>query len=104
MADTPDDWGVFVDECGIFATANHAAEWWVAQSLHIRADLLTMLAMSPCGGHFHFLTETRENAEFVHEYILSKGIHKNHVKVQRLSAAKAKAAKRTAAFEERCAR
>lgn len=99
MPDQPDDWGVFVDECGIFAIYGPAANWWAEFYVRARPGMITELILSPGGGHHHVAAPTKEDAEFMCEYMISKGIHRKHVKVQRLSAAKAIRAKRTAARE-----
>jgi hypothetical protein len=96
-ATEPTDWGVFVNECGIFAQQG-GADWW-AQFYIDRPGLITELILSPAGGHHHVAAPSKEDAEFMCEYMISKGIHKSYVKVQRLLAAQSYADKRKAARE-----
>lgn len=106
MPDQPDqhdDWGVFVNECGIFAN-NGGAEWWANFFIWARPSLITELILGPAGGHHHVAAPSKDDAEFMREHMISKGIHKTFVKVQRLSAAQAIQARRTAAREETRAR
>ncbi len=98
------DWGVFVDECGIFAVNGPAADWWAEFYIRARPGMITELVLTPAGGHHHVAAPTKDDAEFMREYMISKGVHNKHVKVQRLSVAKATADKRAKAFDEKTER
>jgi hypothetical protein len=89
------DWGVLIDELGIFACTAGAGAWtefWIR--CHPR--WLTLLAMSPSGGHWHVLGESKEDAAGIREMFLEKGIHPKHVKVARLSRCREAAERRQA--------
>lgn len=92
------DWGVFVNECGIFAHQG-GANWWAEFYMNARPGLITELILSPAGGHHHVAAPSKDDAEFMRDHMISKGIHQSYLKVQRLSAAKAHAAKRAAERE-----
>jgi hypothetical protein len=100
----PDDWGAFVNECGIFAHRG-GADWWLTyHGRQATTGRITTLAESIAGGHHHVLCESEEHAEWLREHMISQGIHKSHLKVRRLSVAKATADKRRAASDERAER
>lgn len=88
-----DDWGVFVNECGIFASRHGEAKWLYFLS-RAREGRLTMLAAGPCGGEWHVMCGTKEAATEGRDIFIEQGIHRTHVKVARLSACQAKAAER----------
>ncbi len=103
-AAAPTDWGVFVNECGIFAHRG-GADWWL--TYHGRqADTgrIAQLALSIAGGHYHVACDSEEDAGWLRDHMVSMGVHKSHLKVQRLSAARATAEKRAKASGERAVR
>lgn len=79
------DWGLYVNECAIFATGI-GADKWVEFWLRVPQGRLTMLWMGPGGGEWHVMFGTREDAAEAHQVFLEQGLHKGHVKVARLSA------------------
>jgi hypothetical protein len=83
------DWGVWVNECGIFASNIGVGKWLYFQGRD-RHDRLTMLSMGPGGGEWHVMCGTKEAAAEGLEIFIEQGIHKSHVKVARLSACQAK--------------
>jgi hypothetical protein len=96
-AAAPDDWGLYVNECAIFASGI-AADRWTDFLFRAKEDRLTMLSMGPGGGEYHVMCGTREAAVEACEIFTDVGFHKSHVKVARLSACQAKARER----EQRC--
>jgi hypothetical protein len=99
---TADDWGVFVNECGIFASAHGEGAWLYFLS-RARDERLTMLWLGPCGGEWHVMCGTKEAAAEGREIFVEQGIHKTHVKVARLSACRAKVAGQRRRWDERTA-
>ena len=88
-----DDWGVFVNECGIFAST-HGEAAWLYFLTRAQESRLAMLATGPCGGEWHVMCGTKEAAAEARDIFIEQGIHGKHVKVARLSACQAKAAER----------
>lgn len=84
-----DDWGLYVNECGIFATRIGADRWTCFLS-RVAESRLTMLPASPGGGEWHVMCGTREAAAEARETFLEAGFHPGHVKAARLSACQAK--------------
>lgn len=93
MSEPADDWGLLVNEAGIFATGI-AEDRWLDFTLRAKDERLTMLALCPAGGEWHVMCGSREDAREAHETFLEVGFHKGHVKVARLSVCRAKAAER----------
>ena len=93
MSKSANDWGVFVNECGIFAST-HGQDKWIYFLSRAKDDRLTMLDMGPGGGEWHVMCGTKQAAAEGREIFIEQGIHKTHVKVARLSACQAKAAER----------
>jgi len=85
------DWGLWVNECGIFAS-RIAADRWTDFLLRAKEGRLAMLWSGPGGGEWHVMCGSREEAREVREVFTEAGFRKNHVKVARLSACKAKVA------------
>jgi hypothetical protein len=83
------DWGVWVNEVGIFAS-RIGADRWVDFTLRAKADRLTMLWLGPGGGEWHVMCGTKADAVDAHETFLGVGFHKSHVRVAQLSACQAK--------------
>lgn len=102
MAETADDWGLLVNECGIFASTIAEGRW-----LHFLAvakdERLTMLWTGPGGGEWHVMCGAKEAAAEAREIFLDVGFHAGHVKVARLSACQANTEKRRAEIDARIA-
>lgn len=94
-ATEPTDWGVWVNEVGINAQCG-GRDFWADFWLRANPKIMTTLTLSIAGGHFHVATPTEEDADFMRDYMIDKGIHKTFVKVQRLSAAQAAQRRREA--------
>jgi hypothetical protein len=90
---TADDWGLFVNECGIFASGI-AKDRWLHFLAVAKGDRLTMLRVWPGGGEWHVMCGTKADAAEALETFLGVGFHKAHVKVARLSVCSAKIAER----------
>lgn len=97
----PDDWGVFVNECGVLAVGGAPATWWVHFWARSCPGRITALVLSVAGGHHHVACDSKEDAEFLHGHMIAQGIAASHVAVRQLSVAKATAAKRKAASDEK---
>jgi hypothetical protein len=103
MADTaPADWGLWVNECGIFASGIAKDRWLHFLSV-AKDDRLTMLRGWPGGCEWHVMCGAKADAADALETFLGVGFHKAHVKVARLSACVAKVAERKRRVEERMA-
>jgi hypothetical protein len=85
------DWGLFVDELGIFTTGIAAGKWTDFLFRPKTEERLTMLAMTPAGGHYHVMCGTKADAAEAREIFIDVGFHAKHVKVARLAACQAKA-------------
>jgi hypothetical protein len=96
------DWGVWVNECGIFASTHGAGAWLYFQGRD-RRDRLTMLWLGPGGGEWHVMCGTKEAATEGREIFIEQGIHKTHVEVARLSACAAKVERQRAEIDARIA-
>jgi hypothetical protein len=96
------DWGLWVNECGIFATGHGEGKW-----LHFlgraKDDRLTMLWLGPCGGEWHVMCGTRADAAEARDLFLEVGFHNAHVKVARLSKCREQASARMQAVDARFA-
>lgn len=92
-AGSADDWGLHVNEIGIFATRIAEGKWldFLARA---RDERVTMLDLTPTGSEWHVMCGTRDAAREAHEIFLEAGFHKRHIRVARLSACQAKAAER----------
>ena len=93
MAEAAADWGLLVNEVGIFSTGI-AQDRWLDFTLRAKDKRLTPLALCPAGGEWHVMCGSRDDARETLGLFLEVGFHKNHVKVARLSACQAKAARR----------
>ena len=85
------DWGLWVNEVGIFASGLGSGKW-LDFTFRAKRERLTPLWLSPCGGEWHVMCGTRADAAEARDLFLEVGFHKNHVKVARLSACQAKVA------------
>lgn len=92
-AAAPDDWGLYVNECAIFAS-RIGMDRWIDFTFRVKEERLTMLSMGPGGGEWHVMCGTREAAAEARETFTEVGFHPRHVKVARLSACQAKAKER----------
>jgi hypothetical protein len=88
-----EDWGLFVNECAIFASGI-AADRWAGFLLRVSGGRLTMLSMSAGGGEYHVMCGTRDAAREAREIFTGAGFHKSHVTVTRLAACQEKARRR----------
>jgi hypothetical protein len=102
VAEAANDWGVHVNECGIFAT-RIGADRWIDFLSRAKGDRLTMLWTGPGGGEWHVMCGAKEAAADALETFLGVGFHQKHVKVARLSACTAKVDRRRAEVDARIA-
>jgi tRNA(Phe) wybutosine-synthesizing methylase Tyw3 len=86
-APAAEDWGLYVNECAIFAT-RIGVDRWADFLSRVQDGRLTMLSVSPGGGEWHVMCGTREAAQEAHETFMGAGFHKSHIKTARLSACK----------------
>jgi hypothetical protein len=93
MGEPAADWGVFVNETGIFASGI-ARDRWVDFTLRVQGNRLTALGLWAGGGEWHVMCGSRDDARETLDLFLEVGFHKSHVKVARLSTCQAKAAAR----------
>ena len=79
---------VEVNECGVYASRN-GWDWWM-ENILLRpiSDRIDWLSIGPSGGIAQIPCEDKDEAEFVHGYMLAHGIHPKHAKVKRLAARK----------------
>lgn len=94
------DWGVFVNECGIFASGI-AKDRWIDFTLRVKEERLTMLRVWPGGGEWHVMCGARGAAVEARDLFLEVGFHRNHIRVARLSACRAKVEKNHAEIHPR---
>ena len=75
---------VEVNECGIYAS-RIGWDWWM-ENILLRpvAGRIDWLSLGPSGGVAQIPCEDKEEAEFVHGYMLAHGIHPKHAKVKRI--------------------
>lgn len=97
-----DDWGLWVNETGIFASGIAEGKWLDFLGRD-RAGRATLLWAAPGGGEWHVMCGTREAADEARELFLDVGFHGNHVKVARLAACQAKTAARKSRADAICA-
>jgi hypothetical protein len=88
-AATAGDWGVWVNEVGIFASGI-AADRWLDFWVRAKDERMTMLGCCPAGAEWHVMCGTRADAVEARDLFVEVGFHKGHVKVARLSACQAK--------------
>lgn len=98
----PDDWGVFVNECGIFASGIAAGRW--ADFTMRSPSRLSCLWMGPGGGEWHVMCGTRDAAAEARDLFVEVGFHRAHVKVARLSACQKKITESRARIDARIAK
>jgi hypothetical protein len=70
MTSEPEQWGVLVDEVGIFATGR-GSDWWALYSTRMQASgvLITLDVAFIAGALYLMRCEDREAAEFAAEYM-----------------------------------
>jgi hypothetical protein len=90
------DWGLWVNESGIFASGI-ARDRWIDFTLRAQGNRLTALGLWAGGGEWHVMCGSREDAREAHALFLEVGFHKAHVRVARLAACQAKVAGRRGA-------
>lgn len=88
-AATPlNDWGVWVNECVVFAT-RHGAEWWALFSARFEpTPRMTCLMPSIAGCSWHVASDSREDAHMLAELMVENGVPRSAVKVKRLAQCK----------------
>lgn len=89
------DWGVFVDELKLVATASEGLDWWVLFQARQHPSRFTYLAMTPQGGHLHVACDSQEAAEMLRDLMGARGMNPKLTKVARLSACRKTAERRT---------
>lgn len=93
------DWGVWINECAIFAN-QRSANWWAIFYLRYdRTSRITGLEESIAGGHRHVACASKTDAEELREHMIAMGVPQVACKVQRLKDALAVAEKRRAKFD-----
>jgi hypothetical protein len=102
VAEVADDWGVWVNECGIFASTI-GADRWVEFTIRCNPARLECLWTGPGGGEWHLMCGTKEAATEARDLFAEVGFHKAHVRVARLSACRERVAARRAAIDARMA-
>lgn len=100
---TPNDWGVWVNECGIF-THGPGADHWAMFWVRANPARITTLETSIGGGIHHVACDSKEDAEELCDAMIEMGMHSRFLKVQRLAAAKKTAEARRVKFAESQAR
>lgn len=89
MTTDSSQWGVFVNEVGIFANRG-GSDWWVmfcARYQH--TDRITTLELLPvAGGQFFVAYDSKKDAELGRESMAGQGVHPSHLKVTTLAAAR----------------
>lgn len=88
------DWGVFVDELRIYATASPGKDWWTLYLARQPDERITYLAITPCGAHIHLACDNRDDAQMVRDMIAGHGINPKFLKVARLAACRKAAEQR----------
>jgi hypothetical protein len=83
------DWGLHVNECGIFASGLGKGRWLDFLSRD-RDNRATLLWAAPDGGEWHVMCGIKADAAEARDLFLEVGFHKSHVRVARLSACQAK--------------
>lgn len=73
------EWGVRVNEVGIFAN-RHGVDWWLVQIARW-GDRALSLGQCLAGGIWFLPGGERDDAEFMRDHMISHGIHRNCLKV-----------------------
>jgi hypothetical protein len=85
---SPEQWGVFVDECGIFSNG-HGSDWWTTFWMRMSpVGRIVELDLSMAGGLYHVAYDDKSDAETGREFMVGRGIHPKCVKVATLAAAR----------------
>lgn len=75
------EWGVRVNEVGIFSN-RLGADWWVtALTPWVLNGRALCLGLCPAGGVWYLPGGAKDDAEFMRDHIISHGVHRNEVKV-----------------------
>ena len=98
-----EDWGVWVNECGIFASRIGLDRWLDFQA-RARPERLTMLWLGPGGGEWHVMCGSKADATEARDLFVEVGFHRGHLKVARLSACQKKVAESRARVDARMAK
>lgn len=85
----PEQWGVFVNEVGIFANRG-GSDWWVLFCARFQhTDRITTLELLPvAGGQFFVAYDDKGDAELGRASMVEQGIHASYLKVTTLAAAR----------------
>jgi len=90
MDDAEQQWGVLINEAGVFASGGDGAAWWADQWVRYSPlGRITTLAQSIGGGTYHWAFDTRADSDFAREHMTDHGIHPSHTKVTTIAAARA---------------
>lgn len=85
---TDEQWGVLVNETGIFASGG-GCDWWMQLWANFSTrSHWTELGASAMGGTWHIGFPSREDADFAREHMIGNGIHASHLKVVTLASAR----------------
>ncbi|WP_280320114.1 hypothetical protein [Nocardia wallacei] len=84
-----EQWGVTVDECGLFAIGGPGADWWASFLTRMwPTGRIVELDLSMGGGLFHAAYDDKADAEQGREFMVGRGLHSKCVKVTTLAAAR----------------
>lgn len=84
-----EQWGVTVDECGLFSIGGSGADWWALFLIRMApVGRIVELDLSMAGGLFHVAYDGKEDAVSGREFMIGRGIHPKCVKVSALAAAR----------------
>lgn len=79
----PQPWSVLVDEVRLFASGR-ATNWWALEVGRFQAiGRVRYLAVTPCGSVLEIGPYSRDDAEFIREYLTEKGIDGRALKLRR---------------------
>lgn len=95
-----DQWGIFVNEVGIFANRG-GSDWWVLFCTRFQhTDRITTLELLPvAGGQFFVAYDDKDDAELGHALMVEQGVRASFLKVTTLAAARKTVRTRHAKYE-----
>lgn len=80
----PEMWGLVVDEVRLNSVGTPAARWWAEQSgSFYRTGKLRHLAAIPVGAIVELGPYPQDDAEFMRDHMIDKGVHPSVLKVRR---------------------